>query len=118
MYRPVCVRPVQKPHCWFSNEAAQLSRLSSHAINVTEERYFYFFIFIYLFIFFFFVKVYQDAFNLIDKDGDGSISKDNLGAVMMAMGEEVDDQQLQDLINEVDADGMPFLVAAYSFAGD
>ena len=72
----------------------------------------------FFFFFFFFFEVYQDAFNLIDKDGDGSISKDNLGAVMMAMGEEVDDQQLQDLINEVDADGMPFLVVAYSFAGD
>ena len=24
LYRPVCVRPVQKPHCWFSHEAAQL----------------------------------------------------------------------------------------------
>ena len=22
--RPVCVRPVRKPHCWFSHEAAQL----------------------------------------------------------------------------------------------
>ena len=22
MYSPVCVRPVQKPHCWFSHEAA------------------------------------------------------------------------------------------------
>ena len=24
LYRLVCVRPVQKPHCWFSHEAAQL----------------------------------------------------------------------------------------------
>ena len=23
-YRPVCVRPVRKPHCWFSHEAAYL----------------------------------------------------------------------------------------------
>ena len=23
LYRPVCVGPVQKPHCWFSHEAAQ-----------------------------------------------------------------------------------------------
>ena len=22
LYRPVCVGPVQKPHCWFSHEAA------------------------------------------------------------------------------------------------
>ena len=24
LYRPVCVGPVQKPHCWFSLEAAHL----------------------------------------------------------------------------------------------
>ena len=24
LYRPVCVRPVRKPHCWFSHEAAHL----------------------------------------------------------------------------------------------
>ena len=24
LYRPVCVGPVQKPHCWFSHETAQL----------------------------------------------------------------------------------------------
>ena len=24
LIRPVCVRPVQKPHCWFSYEAAHL----------------------------------------------------------------------------------------------
>ena len=58
----------------------------------------------------YFIAVYQDAFNLIDKDADGSISKDNLGAVMKALGEEVTDQQLQDLINEVDADGTIFIV--------
>ena len=26
LYRPVCVRPVRKPHCWFSHEVAQLLR--------------------------------------------------------------------------------------------
>ena len=24
LYRPVCIGPVQKPHCWFSHEAAHL----------------------------------------------------------------------------------------------
>ena len=24
LYKPVCVRPVQKPHCWFSHEAARI----------------------------------------------------------------------------------------------
>ena len=25
LYRPVCVGPVRKPHCWFSHEAAQMA---------------------------------------------------------------------------------------------
>ena len=24
LYRPVCVGPVRKPHCWFSHEVAQM----------------------------------------------------------------------------------------------
>ena len=28
LYRPVCVRPVQKPHCWFSHEAAHMCKCS------------------------------------------------------------------------------------------
>ena len=24
LYRPVCIGPVRKPHCWFSHEAAHL----------------------------------------------------------------------------------------------
>ena len=27
LYRPVCVRPVRKPHCWFSHETAHIIRL-------------------------------------------------------------------------------------------
>ena len=27
LYRPVCVGPVQKPHSWFSHEAAQITML-------------------------------------------------------------------------------------------
>ena len=29
LYRPVCVGPVRKPHCWFSHEAAQMIRCLS-----------------------------------------------------------------------------------------
>ena len=31
LYRPVCVGPVRKPHCWFSHEAAHL--------NLKDEKY-------------------------------------------------------------------------------
>ena len=27
LYRPVCVEPVRKPHCWFSHEVAQIMAL-------------------------------------------------------------------------------------------
>ena len=27
LYRPVCVGPVRKPHCWFSHEAAHMYKL-------------------------------------------------------------------------------------------
>ena len=27
LYRPVCVRPVRKPHCWFSHEAAHITSI-------------------------------------------------------------------------------------------
>ena len=34
LFRPVCVGPVRKPHCWFSHEAAQiLNVLSDYKIN-------------------------------------------------------------------------------------
>ena len=26
LYRPVCVGPVRKPHCWFSHEVAHLAK--------------------------------------------------------------------------------------------
>ena len=31
LYSPLCVRPVRKPHCWFSHEAA---RMFGHAMFV------------------------------------------------------------------------------------
>ena len=34
LYRPVCVGPVQKPHCWFSHEAALifLSKITDYEL--------------------------------------------------------------------------------------
>ena len=34
LYNPVCVRPVQKPHYWFSNEAAHLYTFG--AVTITS----------------------------------------------------------------------------------
>ena len=43
LYSPVCVRPVRKPHCWFSHEVAHLSvkKQSDLIIDLfaTEKKY-------------------------------------------------------------------------------
>ena len=47
----------------------------------------------------------QEAFSLFDKDGDGTITTKELGTVMRSLGQNPTEAELQDMINEVDADG-------------
>ncbi|ESO92156.1 hypothetical protein LOTGIDRAFT_121213, partial [Lottia gigantea] len=51
------------------------------------------------------ISDYKEAFSLFDKDGDGTITSGELATVMRSLGQEPSDQELQDMINEVDADG-------------
>ena len=43
---------------------------------------------------------------MFDKDGDGTISTKELGIVMRSLGQNPTESELQEIINEVDIDGM------------
>merc|ERR1712072_1510682 len=51
------------------------------------------------------IAEFKEAFSLFDKDGDGTITTKDLGAVMRSLGQNPTAAELQDMINEVDADG-------------
>lgn len=47
---------------------------------------------------------------MFDKDGDGTITTKELGTVMRSLGQNPTEAELQDMINEVDADGKNAIV--------
>nr|CAG8463080.1 10109_t:CDS:2 [Entrophospora candida] len=51
------------------------------------------------------IAEFKEAFSLFDKDNDGSITTKELGTVMRSLGQNPTESELQDMINEVDADG-------------
>ncbi len=52
------------------------------------------------------IPEFKEAFSLFDKDGDGTITTKELGTVMRSLGQNPTEAELQDMINEVDADGI------------
>lgn len=54
------------------------------------------------------IAEFKEAFSLFDKDGDGTITTKELGTVMRSLGQNPTEAELQDMINEVDADGESF----------
>ena len=54
---------------------------------------------------FYLILEFKEAFSLFDKDGDGTITTKELGTVMRSLGQNPTEAELQDMINEVDADG-------------
>lgn len=50
------------------------------------------------------VNEFREAFNLYDKDGDGTITISELGCIMRSLGQTPSDAELQDLIDEIDTD--------------
>jgi hypothetical protein len=51
------------------------------------------------------IAEFKEAFSLFDKDGDGTITTKELGTVMEICWWNPTEAELQDMINEVDADG-------------
>lgn len=54
------------------------------------------------------IAEYQKAFAMFDKDGDGTISTKELGVAMRSLGQNPSEQELLDIINCVDIDGIVY----------
>ncbi|XP_032281570.1 calmodulin-alpha [Halichoerus grypus] len=51
------------------------------------------------------VAEFKAAFSRFDKNGDGTINTQELGAVMQALGKDLSEAELKELIAQVDTDG-------------
>ncbi|XP_073047600.1 uncharacterized protein [Primulina eburnea] len=51
------------------------------------------------------LMVLYEVFKLFDKNGDGSITKEELGSVVRSLYQNLTEEELQDMIHEVDTDG-------------
>ncbi|CAD7087425.1 unnamed protein product [Hermetia illucens] len=51
------------------------------------------------------MKEFREAFRLFDKDGDGCITKEELGTVMRSLGQFARVEELQEMLLEIDVDG-------------
>lgn len=51
------------------------------------------------------MREYRDAFSLFDKDGNGYLTKEELGHVMHQLGQWARMEELQEMLAEIDTDG-------------
>nr|KAG5711886.1 hypothetical protein BaRGS_026327 [Batillaria attramentaria] len=83
------IREVDKEGTGKINYKVNASNTSCQADQLNEEQ----------------IAEFKEAFSLFDKDGDGTITTKELGTVMRSLGQNPTEAELQDMINEVDADG-------------
>lgn len=50
------------------------------------------------------IAEFRDTFQMFDKDGDGTINTNELGAVLRSLGQSPDEEDLQDMIDDADED--------------
>lgn len=51
------------------------------------------------------LREFRDAFDMFDKDRDGSITAKELGNIIKSLNQHTSDIEIQEMINEVDIDG-------------
>ena len=51
------------------------------------------------------VEQYREAFSLFDKNGDGTVSTNELGTIMRSLGQTPTEAELRDIIANVDKNG-------------
>ena len=51
------------------------------------------------------IEEFKEQFALLDTEGKGNITAENLGKVLRSLGQNPTDTELQDMIREVDANG-------------
>lgn len=57
---------------------------------------------------------YREAFRLFDKNGDGSITTQELGNVMRSLGQYAMAEELREMLLEIDLDGESSLISAFN----
>lgn len=60
------------------------------------------------------VTEFREAFRLFDKDGDGTITKEELGRVMRSLGQFARAEELHTMLQEIDVDGKSISLLIYS----